>query len=71
MKPTMYEFLHSYMHNLYEELVEHNYSIGSLSINCSCCPFREACAKAAEDNDGMGCAEFIKSMLIDGADYKA
>lgn len=70
-KPTMYEFLHAYMHNLYETLYDHGYGINNLTIECSCCPFKEACQKASDSGDESSCGEFIKAQLIDGADYKA
>lgn len=69
-KPTMYEFLHSYMHNLYEALVSHDYGIKGITIECSCCPFYEQCQKAAEAGNNVGCGAFIQSMLQDGGDFE-
>ena len=31
-KPTMYKFLHAYMHNLYEVLVDNEYAISELTF---------------------------------------
>lgn len=70
MKPTLYEFLHAYMHNLYDTLVDQGFSIEGLGVQCCCCPFREACEAMSEHDSDIGCAEFIKSMLIDGENYR-
>ena len=70
MKPTMYEFLHAYMHNLYEALANKEYGIGSFTIECECCPLREACEEASKAGCELGCAGFIKSQLMDGADFE-
>ena len=70
-KLTMSEFLHTYAQNLHETLFNHGYGINNLTIECSCCPFKEACQKASDNGDETSCGEFIKAQLIDGADYKA
>lgn len=70
MKPTMYEFLHAYMHNVYEAMVEKTYDIRSLNVECNCCPFREACKAASESGCELDCIEFIKSQLVDGEDFR-
>lgn len=69
-KPTMYEFLHTYMHNLYEALVDKGYTVHDVTIECCCCPFKAACEAAAEAGCELGCAEYIKSQLIDGKDFE-
>lgn len=68
-KPTMYEFLHAYMHNLYEALVNKDYAISDLTFECSCCPFEVACRAAAEAGCELSCAEYVRSQLMDGRDF--
>ena len=68
-KPTMYEFLHAYMHNLYEALVDKSCSLSGLELDCDCCPFREACRAAAEAGDNLSCTDFIKTQIMDGVSY--
>lgn len=69
MKPTMYEFLHAYMHNLYEGLSNNEITTDSLMIDCAYCPFRAQCEIASEAGCELNCTMFIKSMIQDGADY--
>ena len=69
-KPTMYEFLHAYMHNLYEALANKDYAVRDLTFECHCCPFKAACEAAAEAGCELGCAEYIKSQLMDEADFE-
>lgn len=71
MKPTMYEFLHSYFHNLYEAMSAKNLKFENIELICEYCPFKEQCREASESGDESRCGNFIRQMLMDGDDYKA
>ena len=70
MKPTMYEFLHAYMHSLYEGLNDKGMSVDELAIECKYCPFKDQCRQASEEGCELSCGDYIKKQLIDGGSYR-
>lgn len=67
-KMTLKEFLYAYADNMADSIESHEFSLHSLGINCTACPFREQCHN---DESGLNCEQFIQSLLEGGKLYRA
>ena len=72
-KMTTKNFLHAYVENLLQGLIDEEISLSYLTIECNFCPLRVQCDKDYEENptEAMTCVDYFRKNLSDGSAFRA